>query len=117
MINANLMYLRPGNLYKDFIIERNVQGVSESGRPSNNYMGDGTEKLKGCLAEASTETKERWGQLGHMVSHTIVQTGRPKAKEGDRLVLGNRYFHVEGIDDAGGLGVVVMYYVSEQYFV
>lgn len=113
MINANFMYFRPGNLYKEFIMEENKQGISEGGRVINRYAGDGTRTLKGCLAEASPDTKERWKQLGHAVTHTIVQAGFAKAKAGDRLLLGRRHFHVEGVDDAGNLGIAVMYFVRE----
>ncbi len=113
MINAKFMYLRPGNLYKQFIIEENSQVISENGRMVNNYAGDGTRFLKGCLAEASPETKEKWGQLGHQVSHTIVQPGAAKAKPGDLLILGNRNFFIEGIDNAGDLGIAVIYFARE----
>ena len=34
------MYLRPGNLYKDFIVEENIAGVNASGRPKTSYLGD-----------------------------------------------------------------------------
>lgn len=113
MINANFMYLRPGNLYKEFIIEENKQGISKGGRVINGYSGNGTRTLKGCLAEASPDTKEMWRQLGHTVTHTIVQTGSAKAKAGDRLLLGERHFHVEGVDNAGDLGIAVMYFAKE----
>ena len=39
MINTRMMYLRPGNLYKDFIIEENIQKVTKAGRPVNGYYG------------------------------------------------------------------------------
>ena len=32
MINANMMYLRPGNLFKEFVIENNRQKVTSTGR-------------------------------------------------------------------------------------
>ncbi len=113
MMNARFMYMRPGNLYKRFTIEENRQVVLDDGRMVNGHAGDGTRFLKGCLAEASPETKERWGQLGHQVSHTIVQPGPAGAKPGDRLVLGGRKFLIEGLDDAGGLGIAVIYYARE----
>lgn len=113
MINARFMYLRPGNLYKQFVIEENNQIISGNGRMVNNYVGNGTKFLKGCLAEASPEVKEKWGQLGHQVSHTIVQPGTARAKPGDLLILGNRNFFIEGIDNVGDLGISVIYYTRE----
>ena len=35
MINANMMYLRPGNLFKEFVIENNRQKVTSTGRVVN----------------------------------------------------------------------------------
>lgn len=113
MIRASFMYFRPGNLYKEFIIETNQQEISENGRIFNNYVRDGTETLTGCLAEASPDTKEMWKQLGHTVSHTIVQGGAPKGKAGDRLLLDGRIFYIEGVDDAGSLGISTIYFVRE----
>lgn len=113
MINAKVMYLRPGNLYKKFIIEENRQTLSEDGRMINNYVGDGTRFLHGCLAAASPETSAKCNQLGHQVSHTIVQRGTAKAKPGDMLILGDRHFVIERLDDAGGLRIAVIYYVRE----
>ena len=41
MINANMMYLRPGNLFKEFVIENNRQKVTSTGRVVNDHKGDG----------------------------------------------------------------------------
>lgn len=108
------MYLRPGNLYKDFIVEENVAGVSESGRPNTSYVWDGTKMVRGVLTEADNKQKMRWEQLQHPISHTIVQSGRPHAKAEDKLILGERIFLVQGVDEAGGLGICTIYYVEER---
>ena len=57
MNNARYMYLRPGNLFKDFIVERNTQTVTSTGRVANNHSGNGSLILKGCLAEATDEDR------------------------------------------------------------
>lgn len=108
------MYLRPGNLYKDFIVEENVTGVTESGRPKTSYEGDGTKMVRGVLAEADNKQKMRWEQLQHPISHTIVQSGRPNAKAEDKLILGERIFLVQGVDEPGSLGICTIYYVEER---
>lgn len=110
----SFMYLRPGNLYKDFIVEANDTGVSSTGRPKTSYKGDGTKMLKGVLAEADNKQKMRWEQLQHPISHTIVQNGRPNAKAEDKLILGERIFLVKGVDEAGSLGICTIYYVEER---
>lgn len=113
-MNAKMMYLRPGNLFKDFIIEGNKQTVTDTGRVANNPAGNGTNMLKGCLAEATDEERQNHSQQDHIVTHTIVQQGRPKAKRTDRLVHGNRVFYIVDIDDCGSLGVSTLYYAEER---
>ena len=73
MKNTRMMYVRPGNLFKDFIIEQNRQVVTSTGRVANCHGGDGTKTLKGCLAEASDEDRTNHSQKDHVVTHTIVQ--------------------------------------------
>ena len=105
MINANMMYLRPGNLFKEFVIEDNRQKVTSTGRVKTLY---------GCLADATTETAKNKSTEDHTVTHTIVQRGTPLAKKTDKLVLENRVFYVVAVDDAGGLGISTLYYVEER---
>lgn len=114
MINTRFMYCRPGNLFKDFIIEANSQVVTTTGRVANKHTGNGTETLKGCLAEASDEERTNHSQKDHVVTHTIVQAGEPKAKRTDKLVLGNRTFYIVDINDAGSLGISTIYYAEER---
>lgn len=113
MVNANMMYLRPGNLFKDFIIEKNRETVNDSGRPVTGYSGDGAKMLKGCLSSASERDKLH-GTADHIVTHTIVQKGRPRAERTDRLVLGERLFYIVDIDETGMLGIATLYYAEER---
>lgn len=114
MNNTRMMYARPGNLFKDFIIEENRQVVTSTGRVANSHSGDGTKTLKGCLAEASDEDRTNHGQRDHVVTHTIVQAGSPKAKRADKLILGERAFYIVDIDDCGSLGISTIYYAEER---
>lgn len=114
MLNARFMYLRPGNLFKEFIIEGNRQSVSSTGRVVNNHKGDGTKTLTGCLANATEQDRENHNIDEHVVTHTIVQSGKPLAKRGDKLVLGERVFYIVDIDDTGTLGIATIYYAEER---
>ena len=114
MISTRMMYVRPGNMFKDFSVERNQQVVTATGRVANNHTGDGTRILKGCLAEASDEDRTNHSQPDHVVTHTIVQAGRPRARRMDKLVLGERAFYIVDIDDAGSLGISTIYYAEER---
>lgn len=109
-----MMYVRPGNMFKEFIIEGNHQVVTGTGRIANRHTGDGAKTLKGCLAEASDDDRTNHSQKDHVVTHTIVQAGRPKAKRMDKLVLGERAFYIVDIDDAGALGISTIYYAEER---
>lgn len=108
------MYLRPGNLFKDFLVEESCTTVSTAGRPVLSYKNNGTTGIRGVLAEADPRQKRRWEQLQHPITHTIVQMGRPRAKEEDKLVMGERVFLVQGLDEAGDLGICTIYYVEER---
>lgn len=114
MNNARMMYLRPGNLFKEFVVESNTQVVTGTGRVANNHTGDGARTLKGCLAEASDEDRTNHNRKEHVVTHTIVQSGCPKAKRSDKLILDNRVFYIVDIDDAGTLGISTIYYAEER---
>ena len=112
MINGRFMYMRPGNLFKTFIIERNT-GSLKNGRPVVQYEGDGTEMLSGCLASA-TEADKAHGTADHIITHTIVQSGKPRAKQTDKLILGDRVFYIVDVDETGSLGVATLYYAEER---
>ena len=108
------MYVRPGNLLKEFIVESCQQVVTSAGRVANCYVGDGTKTLKGRLAEASGEDRTNHSQKEHVITHTIVQEGSPKAKRRDKLSFGERAFNVVHFEDAGTLGISTIYYVEER---
>lgn len=114
MINTRYMYLRPGNLFKQFIIEGDDEYIGPLGRPKARYDREGERTLTGCLADATEKDRERWKQLQHPITHTIVQAGSPKAKNEDRLVLGERVFIIHVVDDCGGLGITTIYYAEER---
>lgn len=114
MVNTRMMYVRPGNLSKEFIIEGNRQVVTGTGRVANHHAGDGTRTLKGCLAEASDEDRTNHSRKDHVITHTIIQAGSPKAKRTDKLVLGERVFYIVDIDDTGMLGISTVYYAEER---
>lgn len=114
MLSTRMMYIRPGNLFKEFIIESNNQVVTSTGRVANNHIGDGTKTLKGCLAEASDEDRTNHSQKDHIVTHTIVQAGKPRAKSTDKLIFEDRVFYIVDIDEVGSLGISTIYYAEER---
>lgn len=114
MISTRMMYMRPGNLIKEFIVEDNRQEVTKTGRVVHNHKGSGTVKIKGVLADATEEERAKHSTKDHEVTHTIVSAGAPEAKRTDRLVLGERAFYIVSVDDAGSLGISTIYYAEER---
>lgn len=109
-----MFYLRPGNLYKDFVIEPHIAEKSTTGRATAKYDTESRQLLRGVLSDASPEVIERFSQNAHPVTHQIAQRGRPKAKAGDRLLLENRAYYVEGVDPLGDLDLYTLYYVQQR---
>lgn len=114
MINARMMYMRPGNMYKDFIIESKTQSISSTGRAVVTHSGDGGTTLRGCLADANQSDRDTYSTGEHHVTHTVTQSGRPIAKKGDRLILDSRIFYIVSVNNCGALGVATLYYCEER---
>lgn len=114
---AEMMYLRPGNLHKEFIVKRSEQKVSDTGTPFVQYVDTGN-LISGVLAEADKNQSDRkkhlWDQEQHSLTHTIVCRGGAVAQKGDILAMDNRIFMVLLTDDVGGLGVSTIYYAEER---
>lgn len=108
------MYLRPGSLFRQFLVEEKGTGIRDTGRKETVFRGTGR-ILVGVLSDAKTSEIQRWKELQHPITHTIVQQGGPVlAKPGDRLVHGGRYFYVQGVDDPSMLGAFAHYQVEER---
>lgn len=112
MMNARGMYLRPGNLFKDFEI-LSVDNSIKNGTPVENTVYTG-QVLKGCLEAASPDDKVRWDQPQHPVTHSIVHPGSPRANPGWVLQRDGKTYRINGIDSCGGLGIATIYYVEER---
>ena len=98
----------------DFVIEPHIAEKSTTGRATAKYDTESRQLLRGVLSDASPEVIERFSQNAHPVTHQIAQRGRPKAKAGDRLLLENRAYYVEGVDPLGDLGLYTLYYVQQR---
>ena len=111
------MYLRPGNLFKEFIVKSKEADVSDIGLPVAKYKDTGI-LVNGVLAEASTDdrekTKHMWDQDQHSLTHTIVSWTGPEATKGDVHSVGRRYCITLEIEEACSLGVATIYYAEER---
>lgn len=109
-----MIYLRPGNLFRYFSVEKQCASVDGHGRPTQSYQPS-QRKVKGVLADATPVEKEQWQQVNHQITHTITQPGPPVAIEGDRLLYNGRVFYVQGIVHPGDLGLWTIYYAVERF--
>jgi hypothetical protein len=111
------MYLRPGNLWKDYHVLR------KETRNTNGYKVDGKwidtgELIKGVLAEASTadseRTKHMWDQDQHSLTHTMAVRGRADVLKGYMLSNGEKGYLVLVNDNVGALGMAGLLYLEER---
>lgn len=109
-----IFYLRPGNLFKDFLVAKSGGGVDSKGRAAKSYDTDNATMIRAVLAQATPQEKARWEQIQHPITHTIVDRGRPRAKENDLMTCGDRKFFIQGVDEPGQLGLYTIYYVEER---
>lgn len=111
-----MMYLRPGNLFKDFQVKE-LKTEAEGGYWEDRYVDTG-KHVMGALAEAdsnlSERMKHRWDQKQHSLTHTLVTQGRANLKKGDLLTLEERAFLVLLVDDVGSLGISSLAYLEER---
>lgn len=109
--------LRPGQGFKTFTVMRGTGGTTPNGRPCTSELKPvGT--ILGIISQATPTEIEQWKQLGHPITHTIVQRGKKdRAQASDVLVLddGKRRFLVQGKPhDPGELGHYLVYHVEER---
>lgn len=106
----------PGQALKQFEVFRTTKTRTQSGRAMQGEEAQIGE-LKGILAQAKPEEKERWRQLSHPVTHKIIQEGKPdfQVRPSDILRHGHRKFYISAIPyDVGGLGHWSIYYCEER---
>lgn len=110
------MYLRPGNLWKDFSVQSLV--TKWDGCYTADKYTDTGKHITGILASAdsklSDHMKHRWDQAQHSLTHTMVVHGKADLKKGDLLIMDERAFFVLLVDDIGVLGVSAMIYLEER---
>ncbi|MCD8195892.1 MAG: hypothetical protein LUE24_03015 [Lachnospiraceae bacterium] len=107
-------YNRPENLWKDFTVERKTEAVNSRGRAVDAYDTENPRYIHAILCGASTTEKLAYSQAEHPITHTISHKGKPVAKAGDRLILRNRAFYIQSLDDPGDLGLWTLYYCEER---
>lgn len=97
---------------KKFTIQRLQTTVGENGLASQKWQDVGA--LFGIISNVRPDIQVQWQQLQHPVTHSIMQRGEPKAKQDDRLILGDRAFYVQGVKPAGAAHGWTVYMCEER---
>lgn len=116
MMFGNAMYLRPGNLWKNFkVLKMHADNVD--GYTKTSYEDTGA-ILNGILAQATSNekelTKHLWDQNQHSLTHTLVVSGRCTLDKSDMLAYEEKAYLVLAVDNAGDLGVAGIAYLEER---
>lgn len=117
--------LRPGQGFKPFTVYRRVNTKTKSGTPVTGKLERQGEFL-GIISQASPKDIELHKQLGHPITHTIVQRGTEnRAKATDVLEIENelnghdgkprRFLVQQHPKDPGELGHFLVYHVEERF--
>ena len=109
--------LRPGQGFKPFTVYRREGATTKTGRPVAGQL-ERQGVFLGIISQASPKEIEQHKQLGHPITHTIVQRGtdnRAMATDVLELEHEKRRFLVHGQPkDPGELGHFLIYTVEER---
>lgn len=117
-------HLRPGQGFKPFIVYSRVSSRTASGRVTSGDL-ERQGVFLGMITQASAKDIEQHKQLGHPITHTIVQRGTAnRAKATDVLELEfetkgpnekpRRFLVQTHPKDPGELGHFLVYHVEER---
>lgn len=115
---GTIPFYRPGQGFKKFKVKVKAKTLTSRGRPiSGGYEDSGA--ILGILATATQKEQEHWKQLGHPITHKIVQYGVGSAAVATNfLVLStpgqDRYFYIQGTGNPGELNHMMRYFVEER---
>jgi len=113
------MYLNSDTVYKVFTVKSRQTALNARGRQIRE-SGEELATFKGALSQASENDIDRYKQMQHVITHTIVQKGQRAAEQNDILILNgtNRMFIVKDVNNPGeikyGLGAFTTYQVEER---
>jgi len=114
-------FMRPGQEFKTFKVLRPQSIINDRGRTKKNQY-DEIGSIKGILAQARPDERERWHQMGHSVSHKIIQRHYGYNGDEDLKIVPRDVFEYQGQwfynqndpYDPGGLGHWTIYYCEER---
>ncbi len=108
-----MILFRVGQHIKTFSLCTKTEEVDERGRVT--YTAEEpTVQIKGAVSAVSQEEKNRWKQMGHDVSHTIVIRGKTEIKPEDILLYHDSRFDVAAVENPGEVGIFQIVYCHKR---
>lgn len=110
----NPIFFRPGQVWKTFDLYRKVQSKDNKGRVT--YSGEPVfvTSFKGALSSINPNEQEKWNQMSHPVTHTILIRGRTDVQAEDIVKLGNRTFYVQKSRGHAEIGIFSVLFCEER---
>lgn len=104
------MYLKPRQLFDEFVIQKLISRVDEGGRVVKIFEPSG--RLFGCISNVNPSEAEKFMGLKHNVTHKIVQFwGRTTASTGDKLIRADKIYLIEHV---AKIQQFTVYHVNER---
>ena len=119
MKHGRIGMMRPEQFPQPFNVYSQSTTTSQYGRlretaPTAKVLG-----LRCIISTAKPDEVQRFSQTGVVVTHTIIERGKPTAKEQDIFVLAKggietRKFRVQAVHNKGELDIDTVYYCEER---
>ena len=104
----NLMFVA-GQQLRTFEVYR-----KEPSKDAKGHISYGNEKLIGriraSISTANQKEVEKYKQMGHSITHTLVQQLRTIVKAEDVLMMDGNKYYVRGVDNPAGLNFYAIIY-------
>jgi len=112
------IFFTPGQQLKTFTLYKKGTNVSARGRVTYAAEQEPIGTFRATIAQASPKEQERWGQMGHPVTHKIVARGVSPVLAGAAAEMivehDGRFWAVEGVHDPSGLHFFYTLFCNER---
>lgn len=112
------IFFTPGQQLKTFTLYKKKTNVSPRGRVTYGTEEEPLGTFRGTIVQAGQREQERWGQMGHPITHKIVIRGiYPVLDEAEaETVVGTegRFWTVQGTHDPSELHYFHALYCNER---
>lgn len=110
----------PKELQRTFHVQDPTREQTEDGWKTS--YADTGDSFVGVIADADTRALTVAQQAGFVLTHLVVASEAPKARNGQRLRveavaargLPERFFEIEKVQDPGEMGLFTMYYTEQK---